>query len=68
MEATTTVRYIGLGSLFVAALALIVAALLRQPEPLPPAVARGDRRKRQADEVTRHPGLTLVRDELEEVA
>lgn len=53
-----TIRYIGLGSLFVAALALIVAALLRQPEP--PAVARGTAGQR--DEVVRHPGLTLVRE------
>lgn len=56
-----TIRYIGVGSLVVAALALIVAALARR-EPLPPAVARGDRRKRQADEVTRHPGPQLVRE------
>ena len=63
MESTvTTIRYIGVGSLFVAALALVVAALLRQPLELPPAVARGDRRKRQADEVTRHPGPQLVRE------
>ena len=56
-----TIRYIGLGSLFVAALALVVAALLRQPEPPgPPAVARGTAGQR--DEVVRHPGLTLVRE------
>ena len=36
-----TIRYIGLGAIGVAALALIVAALLRQPPELPPAVARG---------------------------
>ena len=55
-----TIRYIGLGSLFVAALALIVAALLRQPPELPPAVARGTAGQR--DEVTRHPGPQLVRE------
>lgn len=55
-----TVRYIGLGAIGVAALALIVAALLRQPPELPPAVARGTAGQR--DEVTRHPGLTLVRE------
>jgi len=62
MESTTatTVRYIGLGAIGVAALALIVAALLRQPPELPPAVARGTAGQR--DEVTRHPGLTLVRE------
>ena len=62
MESTTatTVRYIGLGAIGVAAPALIGAALLRQPEPLPPAVARGTAGQR--DEVTRHPGLTLVRE------
>lgn len=63
MESTTatTVRYIGMGSLFVAALALIVAALLRQPEPPgPPAVARGTAGQR--DEVVRHPGPQLVRE------
>ena len=54
-----TIRYIGVGSLVVAALALIVAALARR-EPLPPAVARGTAGQR--DEVTRHPGLTLVRE------
>ena len=55
-----TVRYIGLGAIGVAALALIVAALLRQPPEPPPAVARGTAGQR--DEVTRHPGLTLVRE------
>ena len=62
MESTTatTVRYIGLGAIGVAALALIVAALLRQPPELPPAVARGTAGQR--DEVTRHPGLQLVRE------
>ena len=54
-----TVRYIGLGAIGVAALALIVAALARR-EPLPPAVARGTAGQR--DKVTRHPGLTLVRE------
>jgi len=63
MESTTatTVRYIGLGAIGVAALALVVAALLRQPEPPgPPAVARGTAGQR--DEVTRHPGPQLVRE------
>ncbi len=62
MESTTatTVRYIGLGAIGVAALALIVAALLRQPPELPPAVARGTAGQR--DEVTRHPGPQLVRE------
>ena len=55
-----TVRYIGLGAIGVAALALIVAAPLRQPPELPPAVARGTAGQR--DEVVRHPGLTLVRE------
>lgn len=55
-----TVRYIGLGAIGVAALALIVAALLRQPPELPPAVARGTAGQR--DEVTRHPGPQLVRE------
>ena len=55
-----TIRYIGMGSLFVAALALIVAAPLRQPPELPPAVARG--MAGQRDEVTRHPGPQLVRE------
>ena len=54
-----TIRYIGVGSLVAAALALIVAALARR-EPLPPAVARGTAGQR--DKVTRHPGLTLVRE------
>lgn len=62
MESTTatTVRYIGLGAIGVAALALIVAALLRQPPELPPAVARGTAGQR--DEVTRHPRPQLVRE------
>ncbi len=55
-----TIRYIGMGSLFVAALALIVAALLRQPPELTPAVARG--MAGQRDEVTRYPGPQLVRE------
>ena len=55
-----TVRYIGLGAIGVAALALIVAALLRQPPELPPAVARGTAGQR--DEVVRHPGPQLVRE------
>jgi len=55
-----TIRYIGLGAIGVAALALIVAALLRQPPELPPAVARGTAGQR--DEVTRHPGPQLVRE------
>ncbi len=55
-----TVRYIGLGAIGVAALALIVAAPLRQPPELPPAVARGTAGQR--DEVTRHPGPQLVRE------
>ena len=62
MESTTatTVRYIGLGAIGVAALALIVAALLRREPPGPPAVARGTAGQR--DEVTRHPGPQLVRE------
>ena len=55
-----TVRYIGLGAIGVAALALIVAAPLRQPPELPPAVARG--MAGQRDEVTRYPGPQLVRE------
>ncbi len=55
-----TIRYIGVGSLVVAALALIVAALLARREPLPPAVARGTAGQR--DEVVRHPGPQLVRE------